>query len=269
MRHTTVVECAAHPAAAGKLLACLLVAVLGAAPGCADRTETHLAQTAQNGESTQASASTDPSSEACTNPADVLPGTRLEVEHRTTEGGVISISSQVETTGPRVQFANANPLIRRAQLTLEGGEALPPGVAYHDIVDGNKIGYGADPVEGQSTRIVYVPPLATPVSMLPGQTITQEYDVVLQNATLPSFQQIVYVGRERIETPMGTFDSCHFSSLGGERGGDDTTLPRHDVWIAAEGPYRGQNLRSRTQAMGTNPEKLVEAISMDYRPATP
>ena len=36
-----------------------------------------------------ASASTDPSSEACTNPADVLPGTRLEVEHRPTEGGVI------------------------------------------------------------------------------------------------------------------------------------------------------------------------------------
>lgn len=266
MRHTTVVARAAHPATAGKLRACLLMAALGAASGCTDRTEAHIAQ---DGTSTQASVRADQSSEACTNAADVLPGTQLEVKHRTIEGGVTNLSSQVEITGSRTRFADANPLTRRVQLTLEGGAVLPPGVGYHDIVDGNKIAYGADPIEGQPTQIMYVPPLVTPVSMVPGQTITQEYDVVQQNVTIPSFQQIVYVGRERIETPVGTFESCHFSSLGGERGGDDTTLPRHDVWIAAEGPYRGQNLKSRTRAMGNRPEVLVEAISMDYRPATP
>ena len=118
-------------------------------------------------------------------------------------------------------------------------------------------------------HVVYVPPLVTPVSMMPGQTITQEYDSVQQGTTIPSFQQVVYVGRERIETAMGTFESCHFSSVGGPRGDDVAALPGHDVWVAAEDPYRGQTLRSRTRAAGTSPERLVEAIRMDYRPATP
>lgn len=268
MKPATVVAHAAHPPTR-MLRSSLLVAALGAASGCADRSDAHVAQLAQDGMPIQAPAATDQSSEACTNAADALPGTRLEVEHRTIEGGVTSLSRQVETTGLRMPFADANPLTRRTQLTLENGATLPPSVAYHDVVDGNKVGYGGHPVEGQSMRIVYLPPLVTPVSMMPGQTITQEYDVVQQSATIPGVQQLVYVGRERIETPMGTFESCHFSSVGGGTAADLATLPRHEFWVAAEGPFRGQHLKSRIQAMGTHPERLVEVISMDYRPATP
>lgn len=147
---------------------------------------------------------------------------------------------------------------------------------YRDIVAGQVIIYGdaqtsetvlsstapssAPTWSRTTTTQVFNPALSFPITMQPGATVSQQttrtevttYDAMSSLFPMPPSStgaaglfSLTYQGRERITTPVGTFDTCRFTyQLTTSRSGTSVQTTQ-DQWIAAEGPYRGQLLRMK------------------------
>lgn len=178
-------------------------------------------------------------------------------------------------TRARESFAGANPvrLLRTDFSYFNNSEATLR--LYNDFVDGKIVRYGmrnggedADPKLGYITN---EPPVAMPV-MTPGQTLELNYvikSVSGENGEIRSEQPIsgtdTYVGRETLETPMGSFNACKFSGVARIRMADGSELTQtQENWIAAEGPYRGQGLKLVTRT-GEETGSIV-ATKITYTP---
>ncbi|MGB3070827.1 MAG: hypothetical protein WBC18_19885 [Ottowia sp.] len=200
------------------------------------------------------------SSSACFNEADFREGTVSEVEQDTLAPNSEVFKARVTTTtGPRESFAGANPVrfVRETYIyaTGTGGSERQ----YVDLVNGKEIRYGsrngdenADPMYG---RKINHPPIERPVDMQPGEktesttvveTIQGANDEIRNEETVTS--TITYIGREALSTPMGIINACKFAGTShvvypGGASIDQTS----EQWVAAEGPYRGQELKLAVQ----------------------
>jgi len=190
----------------------------------------------------------------------------LDVTGTATDGdGTSGSSRQIETVGAQESFAGAKPFAVRVQPVDEDGNPLPPiGVIknYRDLVDGNVVSYGSSSVYSVSestisTTVTFDPALAVPSSLEPGQTHKSTYTTrtVNQDGSGNSVEvmqtinySLTYVGREALESPLGSFNVCHviaaIETLDANKAviGAGTT----DSWIATEGAYRGQRLKTHS-----------------------
>ncbi|MBH1963182.1 MAG: hypothetical protein I8H77_02540 [Comamonadaceae bacterium] len=196
------------------------------------------------------------SSAACFNESTYREGTVSVVELDAIDpNGRVFKTRVTTTTGPRESFANARPIRFVQSSFIYATGTIGEERQYMDLVDGKEIRYGsrngnenADPKYGRKTN---EPPIVRPVAMNPGETtesttvvktVQGVNDEIRHEETVTS--KITYVGREAISTPMGTINACRFSGSSQVVYPDGSGFTQlSEQWIAADGPYRGQELK--------------------------
>lgn len=218
-------------------------------------------------------------SAACFNEADFRVGTVSEVEQDTMgPNGEVFKVRVTTTTGPRESFAGANPVrfVRTTYIYATGTAGAER--QYVDLVGGKEIRYGsrngdenADPKYG---RKINHPPIERPVAMQPGEktesttvveTIQGLNDEIRNEEKVTS--TITYAGREALSTPMGVINACKFSGTSRVVYPNGSEINQaSEQWVAAEGPYRGQELKLAVQ--GDQQEGTVQflATKITYTP---
>ncbi len=234
------------------------------------------------------------SSAPCFNEADFREGTLLDFE-AVVPGKDPETDSfrRKSVTEGREAFAGATPVAFNVGTEVSSYPAFEQRIVkkeYKDLVGGNLFLYGkstsyhskiddkfADDMKlpaivpreytGYASQ-VFEPPFSFPIDMKPGQVVSKESSVtktetsngsVVSTRTLPAKGELSYSGREKLETPLGTFSTCKFTlklTLGSLVGPSATK----EFWLAAEGPYRGQLLK------GVDPKSPMVATKMTYSP---
>lgn len=185
----------------------------------------------------------------CFNEADFHEGTVLEVRR----GSSSLVGPTVRTkivTSTRESFAQANPITFLHSSPDISDTNGGTSKTYRDIIGGNVVDYGS---LGKSSVTNYAdsvwtnePPITMPVAFEEGQTVHVDYvlNIALSdgqsNTRTPTGVSQTYLGREIIQTPVGTFSTCKFLVVTQAEG---SPLTKEQKWIAAEGPYRGQELK--------------------------
>ncbi|GFM81373.1 hypothetical protein PSCICN_20650 [Pseudomonas cichorii] len=176
--------------------------------------------------------------------------------------------NKTETLG-RQSFAGANPLVQ-AQTTLVNSTPVFTGYTYVDLVDGKIVRYGNQHGSGASLVTTYnEPPPAVPIDLHLGQTVTVNYRSKTITAGPGVEYEIAekhtYIGREKITTPLGTFDACKFTneiSSGLASSKDGRNLAVIESWFASEGPYRGRLIKTFVPAHDGLPDVTNETVKI-------
>ncbi len=209
------------------------------------------------------------SSAACINEADFQAGTVVEYESRDNVSPVTS-RNKTETLG-REDFAGTSP-VASLHTTFMNNSPIYLTTTFAQIKDGQLIRYGDRHGAGASlTTTFYNPPPATPVDLQPGQTVTVSYkSQVVSSGVKLEFEvteKLTYNGRETIKTPLGTFETCRFTNEI-STGPASAKEPKQKVmvqnWFAAEGPYRGQSIKSVSPSGKDGQDRVVEVVKMRY-----
>jgi len=230
----------------------------------------------------------------CFNEADFHEGTTVEFETAKLGAGTSSaLSHRKSVTEGREVFAGAKPIAvnvgSETSEIMQGLQTSTVKKEYRDLVGGNILFYGKstttkwtiDPKlaatlpaglpkdQVYSDSQAFEPPLSFPVDMKPGQVVTQKLSITKNSVfygqsqpglSIPAAGELTYHGREKLETPLGTFDTCKISlkiTVGASVISKDTT---HELWLAAEGPYRGQLLK------GSDARSSKLVTKMTYSP---
>ncbi|MFQ6556311.1 hypothetical protein Q7F05_10180 [Pseudomonas sp. Lb2C1-1] len=219
--------------------------------------------------SASASTASATSSAACTNEADFQAGTVVEYESRDNLSSAIS-RGKTEALG-REAFAGANP-VASAHTSFLNNVPFFLTTTFAEIKDGRLIRYGDRHGAGASlVTTTYQPPASTSIDLQPGQTVTVSYTTkaVSAGATIEFdvVEKLTYNGRETIKTALGTFDTCKFTNEI-STGSASATQPKNVVvvqnWFPAEGPYRGQSIRSVTPPANGVAQRITEVVKMQY-----
>lgn len=213
----------------------------------------------------------------CFNEADFREGTTVEFEAAKVGADAASEPfHRKSVTEKRETFAGANPISANVESsTVRIMRALQSTVKkeYKDLVGGNILLYGKSTTYTQTVdpefaatfppgfptmdKLIlvsqaYEPPFSFPVDMKPGQVASQKSTITKTKVfdgrsdpatSIPATGELTYHGREKLETPLGTFDTCKLSlkiTVGASVVSTDAT---REFWLAAEGPYRGQLLK--------------------------
>ena len=226
----------------------------------------------------------------CFNEADFREGTMVEFEAAKLGSDTASEPfHRKSVTEGREAFAGANPIsVNVESSTVRIMRALQSTVKkeYKDLVGANILLYGKsttykqtiDPEVASSfgagfpldkvifVSQIYEPPFSFPVDMKPGQVASQKSSITKTTViddrsdsatSIPATGELTYVGREKLETPLGTFDTCKLSlkiTVGASVITKDAT---REFWLAAEGPYRGQLLKGGDTKSSTLVTKMT------------
>ena len=215
------------------------------------------------------SADNSTSSAACTNESDFLPGTVLEYESRDNLSSVTS-RNKTEVLGPEA-FAGEKP-VAALHTSYINGSPFFLTTTFAQIKDGRLIRYGDRHGAGASLMTTtYNPPPAIPLDLQPGETSTVSYRTQAVGAgTTINFEvseKLTYEGRETITTALGTFDTCKFTNEISTKSALGNEVKQRVIvqnWFPAQGPYRGQSIKSVTPAANGAPERMTEVVKMQY-----
>ncbi|WP_143713801.1 DUF3108 domain-containing protein [Variovorax sp. RO1] len=233
------------------------------------------------------------SSGPCFNEADFREGTVVEFEAAKpgTDPATPSFRRKAVTAG-REAFGGANPIavnVGSESITYPAFQQITVKKEYKDLVNGSFLLYGKsatykntiDPtfapslppgyplVNVSTVSQVFTPPFAFPVDMTPGQVVSQQSTVaktpVLNGSSgttvsLPASGELTYHGREQLDTPLGTFNTCKLSLKITVGASVITKEATREFWLAAEGPYRGQLLK------GGDTKTSMVVTKMTYSP---
>lgn len=224
----------------------------------------------------------------CFNEADFREGTTLEFE--AVKAGAIATAQpfrKKSVTETRESFAGATPIAFNVGSELIDVPQFQQSTVkkeYRDLVSGNVFFYGKSTTQkikitppqpaSPSERVfvssaVYAPPLTFPVGMTPGQVVRQQISYTKTStvdgnvdwtSSVPATGELTYHGREKLETPLGSFSTCKFSLKISVGPGGLVQVMTSELWQAAEGPYRGQMLK------GTDPQSSMTVTKMTYSP---
>ncbi len=217
----------------------------------------------------------DNTSAACFNEADLHEGTTLVAEQElssSASSGDVFKQRLTTITHGREAFAGVNPVRQVRTQFFYATNTEGTDRQYLDVVDGKVIRYGSrNGGDGSDPKLGYTlnqPAVARP-TMAPGETINESYVIVGisgENGEIRNERPVsgttTYVGCEALETPMGTTNTCKFSSVARIRQLDGSDLTQlQDNWIAADGPYRGQMLKMVTREGETVGTLVVTQIT--------
>ena len=212
-------------------------------------------------------------SSACTNEADFNAGTQLTYDlQQTSPGQPTGTTHHGVTTGKRQAFAGATPVAFEQTFYDAGKKPFATATIFRDVVGGKMVRYGDTHGSG-GTRVTstYAPAPAIPVAMQADQTVTVAYQVETVSAgskvTMDVTEALTYQGREKLSTALGKFDTCRFVLASTTAVGKAPEIKVNVTsWIAAEGPFRGQRLKSFVAATGGRPESTSVVTQMSYVP---
>lgn len=228
----------------------------------------------------------------CFNEADFREGTTVELEAAKLGADPASAPSHRKSvTEGREMFAGANPIaINVGSETVQMLQVTENTVKkeYRDFVGGNILLYGKSttykltidpelaatrPADFPKSQVnsdsqAFEPPFSFPIDMKPGQVVNQKLSITKNRTfygqsdslSIPATGELTYHGREKLETPLGTFDTCKLSlkiTIGASVISKDAT---QELWLAAEGPYRGQLLK------GSDAKSSQLVTKMTYSP---
>lgn len=213
------------------------------------------------------------SSGACTNEADFQVGTVVESESR---DNATSITGRNKTeTLDREAFAGANPVasLHTSYLDNSNNSQTYLTTTFAEIKGDRLIRYGDRHGAGASlVTSTYNPPPSVPIDLQPGQTVSVSYKnkAVSAGATVEFdvSEKLTYNGRETIETALGTFNTCKFTNEISTESASMKQPKRVMIvqnWFPAQGPYRGQSIKSVSSAADGAPERISEVIKLQYR----
>jgi len=174
----------------------------------------------------------------------------MDLEHTVSGDGATPPRRTVRTvTGPK-EFNGAATVETKYDFYGDDGSHAGTTMDYYAIQDGFLLFYG---MTSSNVRQTSAPPSRQPIAMEPGQTYEFTYTTkneyaahVEENTTTKSY---TYVGRETLQSAVGTFAACKFTSHGVNT--PINTSFDMVIWVAAEGPYRGFALR--TEVAGQYP----------------
>ncbi|SDD43594.1 hypothetical protein SAMN05192589_106146 [Paracidovorax valerianellae] len=213
------------------------------------------------------------SSAACYNAADFNEGTVLVEEGITKMDGQPDLAStSTTTTGARQDFAGARPVMFTPQST----GALGNNRQFRDRTSTSELAYGV--VSDTSTQVltqVYDPPVSTPLDMQPGQVVKRDhknqFTIVPKAGSAPSSfsetveDQFTYVGRESLQTAMGSLNVCKFNNDFVTVGPTGRAVANIQTWVVAEGPYQGRLVKIATSSSNGRPS-TYEVTKITYTP---
>ena len=233
------------------------------------------------------------SSGPCFNEADFREGTLVEFEAATPGTAPATPSFRRKAViEAREAFGGANPIavnVGSEIFTYPAFEQRTVKKEFKDLVNGSFMLYGKSttytstidptfvpsvpagyPLKQVSTvSQIFTPPFAFPIDMTPGQVVSQQSTVAKTSVlngqsgttvSLPASGELTYHGREQLDTPLGTFNTCKLSlkiAVGVSGITKDIT---REFWLAAEGPYRGQLLK------GGDSKTSMLVTKMTYAP---
>lgn len=233
------------------------------------------------------------SSAPCFNEADFREGTVVDVLALKTASSPESSSfRRVSVTGGREAFAGANPIafnVDSTKVDTPQSQKNTVHKEYKDLVDGmfllygksttttytldpkfaSSLGPGAEKEVVISDSQAFSPAFSFPVDMKAGQVVSQQSTVLKTSVfngrgnpstSLPATGEFTYHGREQLETPMGTFNTCKFSLKLTVAVSKFAKEKSNVFWVASEGPYRGQTLK------GTDSRSPMFVTKMSYSP---
>lgn len=229
------------------------------------------------------------SSAPCFNEADFREGTTLNFEAVYAGGSSTAKPfSRKSVTEGREPFAGANPIafnVGSEAIDVPQFQQSTVKKEYKDFVSGNVLLYGKSTTTKtkitppQSTTPssettfhsfqTYSPPLSFPIDMKPGQVVQQKISFTKTQTTDGSIDstssaaatgELVYHGREKLDTPLGSFNTCKFSLKVTVGSAPLAKVIVNELWQAAEGPYRGQVLK------GIDPKSPMLVTKMSYSP---
>lgn len=212
-------------------------------------------------------------SSACTNEADFNAGTQLTYDlQQTSPGQPAGTTQHGVTTRKRQAFAGATPVAFEQTFYDAGKKPFATATIFRDVVGGKMVRYGDTHGSG-GTRVTstYAPAPAIPVAMQADQTVTVAYRVGTVSAggkvTMDVTEALTYQGREKLSTALGTFDTCRFVLASTTAMGKAPEIKVNVTsWVAAEGPFRGQRLKSFVAATDGRPESTSVVTQMSYVP---
>lgn len=212
-------------------------------------------------------------SSACTNEADFNAGTQLSYDlQQTSPGQPTATTHHSVTTGKRQSFAGATPVAFEQTFYDARKKPFSTATIFRDLAGGKMVRYGeAHGSGGTRTTSTHAPAPAIPVTMQPDQTVTSAYrmETVSPGAKMAMdvSETLTYQGREKLSTALGTFDTCRFVLASTTAMGKAPDIAVNVTsWIAAEGPFRGQRLKSFVPATGGRPESTSVVTQMSYAP---
>ncbi len=179
--------------------------------------------------------------------------------------------TRTTTTGGRQDFAGARPVMFIPRSNVEQGDNRE----FRDLANGNELFYGVvSDLSTQVTTLVNDPPISTPIDMRPGQTVERNYttrttivakaDNSTTTVTSTVQERFTYTGLQTLQTAMGTFNVCKFNTdqviVSATSG---TVQANYQLWVAADGPYRGRTIKTADSASNGVPS-TVEMTKITY-----
>lgn len=109
------------------------------------------------------------------------------------------------------------------------------------IVDGQLMSYGHTNTGAAAGTFVESPPRAIPLSMTVGDTLSLKYTLYNKATGVGEARSMTrtFVAMETLDTKLGSFEACRIKTTEVLAQGSSAST----VWLAAEGPYRGQVLK--------------------------
>lgn len=204
------------------------------------------------------------SSAACFNEGFLRTGTTMDFELTVSGDGATPPRRIVSTvTGPK-EFNGAATMETKSDFYGDDGSYAGTNMGYNAFVDGFLVSYG---MTGSNVRQTMSPPRRQPVAMEPGQTFDFTYttrneyaDRVEEGTTTTAY---TYVGRETLQSAVGTFAVCKFTThqVDTPITSSPTTQTFDKIsWVAAEGPYRGFELRTEVVAQYPNAPTIRQVL---------
>lgn len=176
------------------------------------------------------------------------------------------------TTGGRQDFAGARPVMFTPKSTGSLGENR----LFRDRTSSSELAYGL--ISDTSTQVltqVYDPPVSTPLDMQPGQTVKRDHKnqftiVAKAGSGTTSLSETVedqftYVGRESLQTAMGTLNVCKFNNDFVSEGASGRVVANIQTWVVAEGPYQGRTVKIASSSSNGRPS-TYEVTKITYTP---
>jgi hypothetical protein len=190
-------------------------------------------------------------SEACFNAGFYREGTSINVNYSSRVNNAAAYESNFLH---RVTSVNESNGVTSIFVSPDTGRTS----IHYSIQNGALLNHGSSSLGiGFGTRVVMAPPLQEVILMEPGQTTSQ--NIVQTNdlnkpdsstrTTLKIAYTRTYVGRQKVSTHLGRFDTCQFvvrNHIEDIDNASDNRDKESISWVAAEGPYRGLTLKTET-----------------------
>ena len=191
----------------------------------------------------------------CVNNADFNEGTTLNATYASDPGSPMRLQWRIGAAG---KFPTRNADGSWGEVNAVPREQTG-ATTWLAIVEGQLVSYGHMTTGAAAGTYVESPPRAIPLSMKVGDSISLKYTLYNKATGLGEARSMTrtFVAMETLDTKLGSFEACRIKTTETLAQGSSAST----VWLATEGPYRGQVLKEVVDGGASH-----TVTSMSYTP---